>query len=445
MREIAGLLKQGIDDERAIGLLNQFMQAHDAMMVKYKASLAAFAASNGAGQAASDALVKGQDREPTDLVDQIVDSLSKHTAAQRQAITNSLGMFGVAIGLALAGVGILSVIVVRSITSELRLTISDLGESADQVAGAAAQVSSAGLTLAQGTSEQAASLEETSASTEEAASMTRRNAESSATSAGLMAAVDGQVSAANQSLDLMVEAMDGITTSSGKIAKIIKVIDEIAFQTNILALNAAVEAARAGESGMGFAVVADEVRNLAQRSAQAARETATLIEESVAMSKGGGVKVQLVANAIRSITESTTKVRSLVDEVAASSQGAGAGHRADRQGGLRDGADYAAVGGGGGGSGVGRPAIERAVGDAAAVGEPPAGHGGRQRDEGGRRAGRPDAAGVAKPKRTMSARRRIGADVLRRYNPQWQIWPIAAWPLSVGPSFACAADGTCSF
>src|ERR1022692_3018905 len=118
----------------------------------------------------------------------------------------------------------------------------------------------------------------------------------------------------------MIAAMEGIKVSSDETAKIIKVIDEIAFQTNILALNAAVEAARAGEAGMGFAVVAGEVRNLAQRSAQAARETATLIEESVTMSKGGSAKVQQVTDAIRSITGSTAKVRTLVDEVAAGSQ-----------------------------------------------------------------------------------------------------------------------------
>jgi methyl-accepting chemotaxis protein len=320
VREIAGRLKGSIDDDRAIGLLGQFMQANDAMIAKYDASMAAFAASNGAGQAAADAMVKGQDRAPTDLIDQIVESLSKHTASQRQAIANSLWMFGLALCFAMLGMGVLSVIVVRSITSELRSTISDLSASADQVASAAAQVSATGQTLAQGTSEQAASLEETSASTEEATSLTRMNAENSRTSAELMATVDGRVGAANQSLDQMVRAMDGITTSSGKIAKIIKVIDEIAFQTNILALNAAVEAARAGAAGQGFAVVADEVRNLAQRSAQAARETAALIEESVAMSKGGSAQVQLVAEAIHSITGSTTKVRSLVNEVAASSQ-----------------------------------------------------------------------------------------------------------------------------
>jgi methyl-accepting chemotaxis protein/methyl-accepting chemotaxis protein-1 (serine sensor receptor) len=109
--------------------------------------------------------------------------------------------------------------------------------------------------------------------------------------------------------------MDEINESSAKISKIIKVIDEIAFQTNILALNAAVEAARAGEAGMGFAVVADEVRNLAQRCAQAARDTSDLIEDSIGKSGSGKVKVGLVASAIQNITAQFTKVKTLVDEV----------------------------------------------------------------------------------------------------------------------------------
>src|SRR5205814_9930224 len=113
----------------------------------------------------------------------------------------------------------------------------------------------------------------------------------------------------------MVQAMSDIKTQSDKISKIIKVIDEIAFQTNILALNAAVEAARAGEAGMGFAVVADEVRNLAQRCAQAAKDTAALIEESIAKSADGKVKVDQVAQSIQGITEGSSKIKTLVDEV----------------------------------------------------------------------------------------------------------------------------------
>jgi methyl-accepting chemotaxis protein/methyl-accepting chemotaxis protein-1 (serine sensor receptor) len=118
----------------------------------------------------------------------------------------------------------------------------------------------------------------------------------------------------------MVHSMQEITGSSDKISKIIKVIDEIAFQTNILALNAAVEAARAGEAGMGFAVVADEVRSLAQRSAQAAQDTSALIEESITKSNEGGARLQRVSEVIRAITESAAKVKTLVDEVNLGSQ-----------------------------------------------------------------------------------------------------------------------------
>jgi methyl-accepting chemotaxis protein len=118
----------------------------------------------------------------------------------------------------------------------------------------------------------------------------------------------------------MVVAMSDIKASSDKVAKIIKVIDEIAFQTNILALNAAVEAARAGEAGMGFAVVADEVRNLAQRCAQAAKDTALLIEESILKSNDGKARVDQVEIAIRAITEESVKVKSMVEEISLGSQ-----------------------------------------------------------------------------------------------------------------------------
>jgi len=119
----------------------------------------------------------------------------------------------------------------------------------------------------------------------------------------------------NRQLGEMVTAMDEIDASSTKISKIIKVIDEIAFQTNILALNAAVEAARAGEAGMGFAVVADEVRNLAQRCAQAAKDTADLIEESIGKSGSGKTKVGLVASSVQRMTDDFSKIKTLVDEV----------------------------------------------------------------------------------------------------------------------------------
>ena len=136
----------------------------------------------------------------------------------------------------------------------------------------------------------------------------------------MMAAVDRHIQDGNRTLEEMVGSMQEINSSSDKISKIIKVIDEIAFQTNILALNAAVEAARAGEAGMGFAVVADEVRNLAQRSAQAAKDTAAMIEESIAKSNEGSAKLHKVTEVIRAITDSAVKVKTLVDEVNLGSQ-----------------------------------------------------------------------------------------------------------------------------
>jgi methyl-accepting chemotaxis protein/methyl-accepting chemotaxis protein-1 (serine sensor receptor) len=217
-----------------------------------------------------------------------------------------------------AGAGV--VWVVRGINVLLEGSIAELNDGAEQVATAAGQVSSSSQSLAQGASQQAASLEETSASSEEINSMARRNTDNSRSTAELLARSQEKVSQANRYLEDMVVSMDLITDSSGKISKIIKVIDEIAFQTNILALNAAVEAARAGEAGMGFAVVADEVRSLAQRSAQAAKDTAALIEDSITRSGEGKVKVDQVALAIRAVTEDSAKVKVMVDEVSLGSE-----------------------------------------------------------------------------------------------------------------------------
>jgi methyl-accepting chemotaxis protein/methyl-accepting chemotaxis protein-1 (serine sensor receptor) len=239
------------------------------------------------------------------------------SAAAQTGATRWLSL--IFVSLAIAAVGVIAVIV-RKITSQLRSITSTLSDGASQVAAGSSQVSSTSQTLAQGASEQAASLEETSASAEEVTSMTRQNAANTAQVAQLMTTVDRRVSEGNSTLAQMIDSMKQINASSGRISKIIKVIDEIAFQTNILALNAAVEAARAGEAGMGFAVVADEVRNLAQRSARAAKDTAALIEESIATSNQGSTQLQKVADVVGSITEAASKVKILVDEINIGSQ-----------------------------------------------------------------------------------------------------------------------------
>jgi methyl-accepting chemotaxis protein len=210
--------------------------------------------------------------------------------------------------------------VVRRVSASLNRAVRSLAECAQQVASASGQVSEASQGLAQGASEQAASLEETSASTEQINAAASRNTGNSAAATELVKRSEVGFAETGTALESMVAAMNEIRASSGKISKIIRVIDEIAFQTNILALNAAVEAARAGESGMGFAVVAEEVRNLAQRSAEAARSTASLIEESVARSTDGQEKLDLVAGRIRHILNQSGQIKELVEDVNTSSR-----------------------------------------------------------------------------------------------------------------------------
>ncbi len=214
---------------------------------------------------------------------------------------------------------------VRDMNRSLETAVLDMTMGAEQLASAAAQVAGASQSLAQGASEQAASLEQTSASSGQVNSMTRQNMEKAEAASRIATASREKLDETNQLLQQTVAAVEGINAQSGRIAKIIKVIDEIAFQTNILALNAAVEAARAGEAGMGFAVVADEVRSLAQRSAQAAKDTALMIEESIAKAHEGKTKVAGMATAIQEITTDADRIRRIVEEVQRSSQEQGTG------------------------------------------------------------------------------------------------------------------------
>jgi methyl-accepting chemotaxis protein len=237
-----------------------------------------------------------------------------HSTDQGWWLTMVLGLLGISSGVVIAW------IMITSINKTLHQAIFELAEGAEQIASAATQVSSSSQSLAEGSSQQATSIQGTSASTAQVNSMARRATANSKSTAEMVSQSQEKFQATNRRLEQMVVAMDGIGDSSNKIAKIIKVIDEIAFQTNILALNAAVEAARAGEAGAGFAVVADEVRNLAQRCAQAAKDTAQLIDDSIAKANDGKTKVDEVAAAIRTITAESSQIRVLIDEINVGSQ-----------------------------------------------------------------------------------------------------------------------------
>jgi hypothetical protein len=206
------------------------------------------------------------------------------------------------------------------VAAPLKRMAARLLNQAGLVKAAAGQISAASTTLAQGASQQAASLEESSASLEEMAAMTRTNAQHVGQASELARLTRAAADRGSAEMKAMATAMESIKVSSDDIAKIIKTIDEIAFQTNILALNASVEAARAGEAGMGFAVVADEVRNLAQRSAQAAKETAGKIEGAIAKTAQGVDMSTKVAQALQQIVQTVRQVDELVAEVANASR-----------------------------------------------------------------------------------------------------------------------------
>ncbi len=201
----------------------------------------------------------------------------------------------------------------------LRKMLEEVGAGADQIDTGAQQIASSSQALSEGAAQQASSLEEISSSLEEMSSMTERNADNCRQASTLSEECMRSGDKGQSEMTEMSTAMSEIKTSSAEISKIIKVIDEIAFQTNLLALNAAVEAARAGEAGKGFAVVAEEVRNLAMRSAEAAKNTSAMIEESSKRADNGVNIAQRVGEALEEIVGNTQKVSSLIGEISAAS------------------------------------------------------------------------------------------------------------------------------
>ncbi|WP_186431393.1 methyl-accepting chemotaxis protein [Clostridium sp. BSD9I1] len=197
--------------------------------------------------------------------------------------------------------------------------LTNINNASEQVASGSKQVSDSSISLSQGATEQASSVEELTASLEEISSQTKLNAENANEASELAEVAKSNAIHGNNQMKEMLTAIEDINDASSNISKIIKVIDDIAFQTNILALNAAVEAARAGQHGKGFAVVAEEVRNLAARSANAAKETTDMIEDSIKKSEGGTKIARNTAGALNEIVNGVEKVASLVNDIAVAS------------------------------------------------------------------------------------------------------------------------------
>lgn len=207
----------------------------------------------------------------------------------------------------------------RRMTDNLNEVVSNIQAASDQVAAGARQMSESSLLLSQGATEQASSVEQLTVSLEEISGQTKLNADNAALASNLAEQTRGNAVQSNTRMQEMLRAMDDINSASGSISKIIKVIDEIAFQTNILALNAAVEAARAGQHGKGFAVVAEEVRNLAARSAGAAKETTDMIEGSIRNVEAGMKIAGETASALERMLGDVDRVAELIEGISRAS------------------------------------------------------------------------------------------------------------------------------
>jgi len=248
---------------------------------------------------------------------EVVQSLDQADAEIAASLTDA-GLL--VLGLLVGGSSLFYFVVTRSVVNPIKRIVQGMNEGSDQVNDAAAQVAGASQQLAESAVTQASSLEETSSALEQMAAMTRTNAETAQQASELSDQARLAAQGGDETMNQLNNAMTAINSSSSEISKIIKVIEEIAFQTNLLALNAAVEAARAGEHGKGFAVVADEVRNLAQRAAEAARETTGLIDDSVNKTKEGSGVAGEVGQALGEIVGDVAKVAELINGISKASQ-----------------------------------------------------------------------------------------------------------------------------
>lgn len=318
-------------------LVSDCIAAHQELDQKYVDALTHYNQAKMDSFTVVDQLVKGMDREPTKKINAVADAINKEMSDRATKLGNDLEdktqfiLIFLVIATLVGGGGavILGIRIGLRLCVQLRNLTDKLSVATSEVAHGSQIVSESSKTLADGVSAQAASIEETSASLEEIASMTRRNAQNSGRAQTLAKAaksaaengtqrsqqMQSAISAIQTASREMAEAIQSIQKSSLDVSKIIKTIDEIAFQTNILALNAAVEAARAGESGAGFAVVADEVRNLAQRCAEAARETTTMITAATQHSSRGVEANAKVTERINQMVAQNDGIRLTLDEI----------------------------------------------------------------------------------------------------------------------------------
>ncbi|MFH2035601.1 MAG: methyl-accepting chemotaxis protein, partial [Candidatus Zixiibacteriota bacterium] len=262
-------------------------------------------------------------KEVQSLLSKVNETVEKNVKIKNEQMLQASGntktlVTVIAVSALLIGI-FLAITIARGIIKTMVAIIGNLSAGSEQVGAASEQVAGASQSLAEGASETASSLEETSSSLEEMTSMIRQNADNTKQANSLVLAASDETDKGMTAMNSMSEAMNQIKNSSDETAKIIKVIDEIAFQTNLLALNAAVEAARAGEAGKGFAVVAEEVRNLAQRSAESAKDTSSLIEGSQKNAEAGVKSTQELVEILKNISEGIRKITDLMAEITAAS------------------------------------------------------------------------------------------------------------------------------